>query len=58
MVDLFDTDNIEEFRRMDEKSDWNYVDDKLEPYFSGYNVEVRELADNIAMFVHASYSAG
>ena len=56
MIKLFGTDNIEEIQRIDEKSGWNYVDDKIEPYRSGDNVEARELADDIEMFVHAPYS--
>ncbi len=56
MIELFRTDNIEEIRLIDEKSDWNYVDDKIEPYLSGDDAETREIADDIEMFVHAPYS--
>ncbi|MBO6202037.1 MAG: hypothetical protein J6O13_00775 [Selenomonas sp.] len=31
MMDVFGTDNIEDIRRIDEKSEWNYVDNKIKP---------------------------
>ena len=55
MVDVFGTDSIEEIRQRDEKSDWNYVDEKIEPYLCGDDDETRELADDMEMFVHAPY---
>ena len=56
MMDVFGTDNIEDIRRIDEKSEWNYVDNKIKQYLSGDNDETRELADDIEIFVHAPYS--
>ena len=47
---------MDEIRLMDAQSDWNYVDNKLEPYLCGDDAEARELADDIEMFVHAPYS--
>lgn len=54
MLRVFGT--VEEIRRTDEKAGWNYVNNEIESYRSGDNVEARELADDIEMFVHASYS--
>ena len=56
MVDVFGTDSIEDIRQRDEKSEWNYVDEKIEPYLCGADAEAREIADDIEMFVHAPYS--
>lgn len=55
MVDVFGTDSIEDIRQMDEKSDWNYVDEKIEQYLCGDDAEAREIADDIEMFVHVRY---
>lgn len=55
MIRLFGTNNVEEVQRVDEKSGWNYVGNKIEPYLSGDDVEIKELADDIWMFVHAPY---
>lgn len=56
MIDVFGTDSIENIRQTDEKSEWNYVDEKIEPYLSEDDAETREIADDIEMFVHAPYS--
>jgi len=55
MIRLFGTNNVAEIQRIDEKSGWNYVGNKIEPYLSGDDAVIRELADNIWMFVHAPY---
>ena len=55
MVDVFGTDSIEDIRQGDEKSNWTYVDEKIEPYLCGYDAELREIADDVEMFVHARY---
>lgn len=56
MIDVFGTDCIEDIRQKDEKSDWNYVDEKIEPYLCGDDAEVKEIADDVEMFVHARYA--
>lgn len=40
MIRLFVTNNVEEIQRVDEKSGWNYVGNKIEPYLSGDDVEM------------------
>ena len=55
MIRLFGTNNVEEIQRIGEKSGWNYVGNKIEPYLSEDDAEIRELADDIWMFVHAPY---
>lgn len=56
MVDVFGTNSIEDIWQRDEKSAWNYVDEKIEPYLCGDDDKARELADDIELFVHALYS--
>jgi len=56
MLRVFGTDCIEDIRQKDEKSDWNYVDEKIEPYLCGDDAEVKEIADDVEMFVHARYA--
>ena len=56
MVAVFGTDSIEYIRQMDEKSNWNYVDKKIKSYLCGDDAELREIADDVDMFVHARYA--
>lgn len=56
MVDVFGTDSIEDIRQRDGKSNWNYVDEKIEPYLCGDDADLREMADDVEMFVHARYA--
>lgn len=56
MVYVFGTDSIEDIRQRDEKSNWNYVDKKIEPYLCGDDAKLREIADDVEMFVHARYA--
>jgi len=55
MVDVFGTYSVEDIRQMDEESDWNYVDEKIEPYLYGEDAEAREIADDIEILIHAPY---
>ena len=56
MVDVFGTDSIEDMRQKVEKFDWNYVDEKIGSYLCGDDAEIREIADDVEMFVHARYA--
>lgn len=56
MVDVFGTDSIEDMRQKVEKFDWNYVDEKIGSYLCGDDAEIREIADDVEMFVHARYT--
>ena len=34
----------------------SYVDEKIGPYLCGDDAEIREIADDVEMFVHARYT--
>ena len=55
MLHVFGTTDIDEIdRRNTEIID--YSDEKIEPYLCGDDAELREIADDVEMFVHARYA--
>ena len=55
MLHAFGTTDIDEIdRRNTEIID--YSDEKIEPYLCGDDAELREIADDVEMFVHARYA--